>query len=76
MSKNPHTGDKLQTKVPSDEYRDNYDKIFGKKKYDPHAAKEASRLAVLQDMGYSEKEAQEIVEGLHASKTPQRNTGS
>lgn len=31
MSTNPHTGDKMQTGVPSDAYRDNYDKIFGKK---------------------------------------------
>lgn len=31
MSLNPHTGDKMRTKETSDQYRDNYDKIFGKK---------------------------------------------
>jgi hypothetical protein len=29
-SRNPITGDKIQTKVTTDEYRDNYDKIFNK----------------------------------------------
>ena len=29
-SKNDITGDTLQTKVPTNNYRDNYDKIFGK----------------------------------------------
>ncbi len=28
MSFNEHTGDKLQSKVPTDEYRDNWDRIF------------------------------------------------
>jgi hypothetical protein len=30
MSTNPHTGQKQQTGVPSDAYRDNWDLIFGK----------------------------------------------
>ncbi len=34
MSTNPHTGQKQQTKVPTKEYRDNWDLIFGKKKKD------------------------------------------
>lgn len=32
---NPITGDKLITKSTNDNYRDNYDKIFGKKKNVP-----------------------------------------
>ncbi len=32
MSTNDHTGKKQQTPPPSDKYRDNYDKIFPKKK--------------------------------------------
>ncbi len=31
MSYNEHTKKKMQTGVPTDEYRDNYDAIFGKK---------------------------------------------
>jgi hypothetical protein len=31
VSKNEHTGQKQQTKVPSQQYKDNYDLIFGKK---------------------------------------------
>jgi hypothetical protein len=31
-STNPHTGDKQQTKTPTDKYRDGWDAIFGKKK--------------------------------------------
>jgi len=31
MNRNEHTGDKQQTRAPSEEYRANYDKIFGKK---------------------------------------------
>lgn len=34
-SKNEHTGDKLQTKPASEEYRENYDKIFGKRTLTP-----------------------------------------
>lgn len=30
-AKNEHTGDTLQSKVPSNEYRNNYDLIFRKK---------------------------------------------
>lgn len=29
-AKNDITGDSIQTKVPSDSYRENYDRIFGK----------------------------------------------
>lgn len=29
VSKNDHTGAKMQTGITSDEYRDNYSKIFG-----------------------------------------------
>ena len=36
-SKNQHTGDKQQTKPASDTYRDNYDRIFGKKPPDAEA---------------------------------------
>lgn len=32
MSKNDITGDEIKTKTTSDAYRDNYDKIFRKKK--------------------------------------------
>ena len=31
-TKNDITGDSIQTKATSDAYRDNYDRIFGKKK--------------------------------------------
>jgi hypothetical protein len=31
MSRNEHTGDKLVSKANSDDYRDNYDAIFGVK---------------------------------------------
>jgi hypothetical protein len=30
-TKNPITGDKIKSRVPSKEYLENYDKIFGKK---------------------------------------------
>ena len=30
-SKNDITGDAIRSKAPSDEYKDNYDRIFGKK---------------------------------------------
>jgi hypothetical protein len=30
-SKNEHTGDSQKTKPPGDEYRNNYERIFGKK---------------------------------------------
>jgi len=30
VAKNEHTGDKIQSKIPSKEYGDNYDKIFRK----------------------------------------------
>ncbi len=33
--RNPHTGEKLQSKANSEKYRDNFDKIFGKKKEEP-----------------------------------------
>lgn len=33
-SKNDHTGDKLQSKTANKNYRNNYDKIFGKKDQD------------------------------------------
>ena len=33
MSTNEITGDKQQTKPVTDAYRENYDKIFGKKKW-------------------------------------------
>jgi hypothetical protein len=42
-STNDITGDKLQSKVPSDAYRDNYDRIFGKK--------EPSRIDVIGQNG-------------------------
>lgn len=32
VSKNEHTGEKQQTKVPSQQYKDNYDLIFRKSK--------------------------------------------
>lgn len=32
MSFNEHTGDKLQTKIPSDAYKIGWDQIFNKKK--------------------------------------------
>lgn len=35
MSTNEITGDKQQTKPATDLYRENYDKIFGKKKCQP-----------------------------------------
>lgn len=31
-ARNEHTGDAIATRVITDTYRDNYDKIFGKKK--------------------------------------------
>lgn len=31
LSTNPHTGDKMQSKIPSDKYRENYDKVFRSK---------------------------------------------
>lgn len=31
VAKNDVTGDSIRSKVPSKEYKDNYDKIFGKK---------------------------------------------
>lgn len=34
MSHNDITGDKIQTKVPTEAYRNNYDDIFGKQLYD------------------------------------------
>ncbi len=34
MSVNEHTGQQQKTKVPSEEYRNNYDLIFKKKKKD------------------------------------------
>lgn len=30
-TKNEHTGDKIKSKVPTKQYRDNWDVIFGKK---------------------------------------------
>ena len=35
-SHNDITGDKIQTKVTTEEYRDNYDKIFSKEDYDEY----------------------------------------
>lgn len=35
MSTNEHTGQKQQTKVPSKEYQENWEKIFGKKEEKP-----------------------------------------
>lgn len=31
MARNEHTGDQQKTRAPSEEYRANWDKIFGKK---------------------------------------------
>lgn len=31
VDRNPHTGEKLQSKANSDAYRNNFDSIFGKK---------------------------------------------
>lgn len=39
-SKNDATGDEIQSKVTSESYRNNYDKIFGKKQGDTVDVKE------------------------------------
>lgn len=44
VSKNEHTGEKQQTKVPSQQYKDNYDLIFRKKKTDAEKIMEAEFL--------------------------------
>lgn len=33
MEKYEQPGERLHSKVPSDEYKENYDRIFGKKQY-------------------------------------------
>lgn len=35
MSRNEHTGDKQQTKTPTEQFRNNYDLIFKKNKDKP-----------------------------------------
>ncbi|HET8687086.1 MAG TPA: hypothetical protein VFM18_10535 [Methanosarcina sp.] len=46
-TKNDVTGDSIQTKIPSDAYRNNYDAIFGKSKQKPEFDK--SQLEVASD---------------------------
>lgn len=41
-SKNDITGDSIKTKIPSEQYRNNYDLIFGKKK--PEEKKENEKI--------------------------------
>ena len=46
-TKNPITGDKLITKTTNDAYRDNYDRIFGKKNVQkPEASGASEEVAV------------------------------
>ena len=42
-AKNDITGDSIQTRTVTDTYRDNYDRIFGKKKNDKPAESDSVR---------------------------------
>jgi hypothetical protein len=44
-SKNDITGDAIRTDSPSDAYRENYDRIFGKKKKDQQESKKDLPIA-------------------------------
>ena len=48
-SHNPITGDALISKTNTDAYRDNYDRISGKKKKDAEQAEQQGEEALIQD---------------------------
>lgn len=48
-TKNDITGDSLISKTNTDAYRDNYDRIFGKKKKDAEQAEQQGEEALIQD---------------------------
>ena len=48
-SHNEITGDALVSKRNNDAYRDNYDRIFGKKKKDAEQAEQQGEEALIQD---------------------------
>ncbi len=48
-TKNDITGDALISKTNTDAYRDNYDRIFGKKKKDAEQAEQQGEEALIQD---------------------------
>ena len=58
-ARNDITGDTLVTKGTTDDYRDGWDRIFGKKKLDPTNSK-------LPPAGDSSPTLQEAVEGLQS----------
>lgn len=48
-TKNDITGDALISKTNTDAYRNNYDRIFGKKKKDAEQAEQQGEEALIQD---------------------------
>jgi hypothetical protein len=53
MSYNEHTKKKMQTGIPSKEYQDNYDKIFGKGAFKEDTRDRAVREFVEEDFNAS-----------------------
>lgn len=57
VAKNPITGDNIQTKNISDQYRDNWDRIFGRKD-ESESSSQAAQNATVQAADSSTQEAQ------------------
>lgn len=69
VAKNDITGDKLQSKLNTKEYEDNFDKIFGKKKHNLERAESTPNQSVECSKDWDEKRVDIIGsngnDGLH-----------